>query len=64
VYVVKAGDTLWRIAARTLDDPFRWQDVWRANAGRKMTDGSRFVDPDLIRPGWRLSIPLRSRGGG
>jgi len=64
VYVVKPGDTLWRIAARTLGDPFRWKDVWRTNAGRKMADGSRFVDPDLIRPGWRLRLPLRLHGGG
>jgi nucleoid-associated protein YgaU len=62
VYVVRPGDTLWSVASRALGDPFRWQEVWRANAGRKMADGSRFVDPDLIRPGWRLS--LRARGGG
>jgi nucleoid-associated protein YgaU len=64
VYAVRAGDTLWSIAARALGDPFRWQEVWRVNAGRRMNDGSRFVDPDLIRPGWRLSLPRPARGGG
>jgi len=65
VYLVRSGDTLWSIAAGALGDPFRWQEVWRANAGRRMGDGSRFVDPDLIRPGWRLALPpARSRAGG
>jgi nucleoid-associated protein YgaU len=61
VYLVRGGDTLWSIAARSLGDPFRWPELWRANAGKRMPDGARFVDPDLIRPGWRLTVP---RGGG
>src|SRR5439155_24788136 len=56
VYRVRAGDTLWSIAARALGDPYRWQTLWRVNAGRLMSDGMRFVDPDLIRPGWRLLL--------
>jgi LysM domain-containing protein len=64
VYVVRPGDTLWSIAARALGDPFRWQDLWRLNAARRMNDGARFVDPDLIRPGWRLALPGRGRRGG
>jgi hypothetical protein len=63
IYTVRAGDTLWSIAARALGDPFRWLEVWRSNAGRRMNDGSRFVDPDLIRPGWRLSLPRRAPAG-
>jgi len=59
MYRVRAGDTLWRIAGRVYGDPFKWQSLWRANAGRKMADGSRFVDPDLIRPGWKLVIARR-----
>lgn len=65
VYRVRSGDTLWSIAARSLGDPFRWPELWRANAGKRMSDGSRFVDPDLIRVGWQLNVPrARSRGGG
>jgi nucleoid-associated protein YgaU len=64
VYVVRPGDTLWSIAARALGDPFRWQALWRLNAARRMNDGARFVDPDLIRPGWRLTLPGRGRRGG
>jgi LysM repeat protein len=65
VYRVRTGDTLWSIAARSLGDPFRWPELWRANAGKRMSDGARFVDPDLIMPGWQLIVPrARLRGGG
>lgn len=56
-YRVQIGDTLWSIAGTLLGDAHRWRDVWRTNAGRVMLDGSRFVDPNLIQPGWRLRLP-------
>jgi nucleoid-associated protein YgaU len=55
-YAVRPGDTLWSIAGRALGDPYRWPELWRANAGRRMNDGTLFVDPDLIKPGWRLRL--------
>lgn len=58
-YRVREGDTLWSIAGAVLGDAGRWPDVWRSNAGRLMGDGSRFLDPDLIQPGWRLRLPPR-----
>ena len=63
-YLVRAGDTLWSIAERALGDPFRWREIWRANAGGRMTDRARFIDPDRIRPGWILRMPGGSRRGG
>lgn len=63
VYRVRVGDTLWSIAHRVLGDAFRWPELWRANAGVRMNDGARFTDPDLIRPGWILSLPSARRGG-
>jgi LysM domain-containing protein len=59
-YVVRAGDSLWTIAGRTLGASSRWSALWRANAGKKMSDGSRFVNANLIRPGWVLTIPRAS----
>jgi nucleoid-associated protein YgaU len=58
-YRVRQGDTLWSIAGTILGDPSRWQEVWRSNAGTLMTDGALFLDPDLIRPGWKLRLPPR-----
>lgn len=48
---VRQGDTLSAIAAEHLGDPDRWPEVHALNAGR-------ITDPDLIRPGWVLKVPL------
>lgn len=58
-YRVREGDTLWSIAGTLLGDETRWPELWRSNAGRLMGDGSRFLDPDLLHPGWRLRLPPR-----
>ncbi len=58
-YRVRPGDSLWSIAGTVLGDAGRWREVWRFNAGRVMSGGVRFVDPNLIQPGWRLRLPER-----
>ncbi|MGH9108497.1 MAG: LysM peptidoglycan-binding domain-containing protein, partial [Acidimicrobiales bacterium] len=56
-YTVAAGDSLWSIARGAYGQGADWQAIAAANLGRLMTDGTRFVDPGLIRPGWLLDLP-------
>jgi two-component SAPR family response regulator len=60
-HTVVRGDNLWRIAEHYLDDGFRWVDIWKLNMQQPMVDGGRFVDPDLIYPGWVIQLPQDAR---
>jgi DNA-binding SARP family transcriptional activator len=57
VYVVREGDSLWRIAERELGDGHRWQEIFAVNQGRRMPDGQLLRDGGLILPGWHLMLP-------
>jgi len=52
---VHPGDTLSQITADHSQGD--WHRTWDANAGRREPDGARFTNPDLIRPGWQLTVP-------
>jgi nucleoid-associated protein YgaU len=55
--VVEPGDTLWEIAQDQLGDGSRYPEIAAASAHLVQHDGARLTDPDLIRPGWTLTVP-------
>jgi hypothetical protein len=58
VVPVRPGDTLSGIAERHLGTAAATPAVFEVNVGRLQPDGDRLTDPDLIRPGWRLTLPV------
>ena len=55
--VVEPGDTLSAIAEDMLDDPRRYPEIFEASRDTLQPDGAKIADPDLIRPGWKLTMP-------
>jgi len=54
VHTIVPRDSLWKLAHKYLDDPFRWPELWQLN--------TYIVDPDLIYVGdkirWRIANSL------
>lgn len=55
-YTVEPGDTLWAIADRFYGSGSLWTRIHEANR-------DTIKDPDLIQPGWVLTIPPGEEGG-
>lgn len=56
-YVVEPGDTLWDIADEELGAGECYPEIFEASQATVQSDGQRVTDPDLIRPGWELTVP-------
>ncbi|AXH91451.1 hypothetical protein DVH21_16795 [Micromonospora aurantiaca] len=57
-YIVRRGDSLCEIAARTLGDADRWPEIFALNRGARFPHvGGALRNPDLIYPGWVLRLP-------
>jgi chemotaxis signal transduction protein/LysM repeat protein len=54
-HIVEKGDTLWAIAKRFINDPFRYPELARL---------SKIKNPDLIYPGDRVLIRIERRPSG
>ncbi|MEV8015269.1 BTAD domain-containing putative transcriptional regulator [Streptomyces sp. NPDC086554] len=60
-YIVVEGDTLWDIAHTHMGDSLTWPRIYALNKDRVQSDGARLLDPDLIRPGWQLTVPVAQK---
>jgi nucleoid-associated protein YgaU len=49
-YVVQKGDSLSKIAKQFFGNTSDWRRIYDANR-------DRIKDPDVIQPGWKLTIP-------
>lgn len=55
--VVESGDTLWAIAEEELGAGERYSEIFEASRDSVQPDGQQLSDPDLILPGWTVTIP-------
>ena len=56
-YVVQPGDTLSEIAEEELGDADAYPSIFEASRDTVQANGAHLTDPDLILPGWKLTIP-------
>jgi DNA-binding SARP family transcriptional activator len=61
-YTVIRYDTLWGIADEHLGNPLRWREIFELNRGKHQPDGRALEDPQLIVPGWELTLPSDATG--
>ena len=54
---VVEGDTLWDLAVHYYGDGEAWKRIFAGNIHHQQPDGRYLTNPDLILPGWTLTIP-------
>ncbi|PSL01385.1 LysM domain-containing protein [Haloactinopolyspora alba] len=56
-HIVAEGDTLWDIAEQRLGDGARYPELVEASRDTVQPDGRQLRDPDVILPGWKITVP-------
>jgi nucleoid-associated protein YgaU len=56
-YTVKSGDSLWKISEQMYGNGNDWRRIYEANK-------DRIQNPDVIQPGWVLTIPAHTGAEG
>lgn len=57
VHTVQGGESLSQIALDHLGDATAYPDIFHVNEGQPQDVGGALTNPDLIHPGWDLTIP-------
>jgi LysM repeat protein len=57
IHTVLPGDTLWGISEKYYGVGTRDLDIFNASSTTMQPHGQRLTNPDLIRPGWQLTVP-------
>lgn len=56
-HTVAPGDNLWNIAEHYYGDGTRDLDIFNASTATVQPDGQHLTNPNLLRPGWNLTVP-------
>lgn len=62
-HTVASGETLWEIADEELGQGDDYDQLVKASTNTVQPDGQRLSDPDMIRPGWTITVPADSSTG-
>ena len=60
---VQAGDSPWALAVAHLGDGARWTEIWELNRSLPQPDGRSWEIPEMILPGWELTLPAAPAAG-
>lgn len=61
-HLVRAGESLWKIAETHLGDGHRWRQIAELNYGRQQPDGRALGTDHWLSPGWTLLLPSDAIG--